>query len=296
MKHALPKKIALVVAITATLGVGYAQASQVASFVAVSSTRGNFTMLAPNGFGATGYNPNYNSLATNNDPNKDPFIRGGAGYAFGGTNNVVFTWTGTLFNSSTDYTGPGGTSNATLSSTTPFFGPTWSAHDIQIFGGGTYSFNTATGGGNGESGTMTMSVGAGQLGVHMLFDWGGNNNIDVVNVWNTSTVFSSCGSSTGTPVASPGVFSSNCLWTGAANPTPQNTAATVWMLASTDNNGDGTYGTPMAGGGPFGGFNANFNVKGTLTQIPIPAAAWLFGSGLMGLAAVARRKKKSNSA
>ena len=28
-----------------------------------------------------------------------------------------------------------------------------------------------------------------------------------------------------------------------------------------------------------------------VTPIPIPAAVWLFGSGLVGLAAVARRKK-----
>jgi hypothetical protein len=31
-----------------------------------------------------------------------------------------------------------------------------------------------------------------------------------------------------------------------------------------------------------------------LTSVPIPAAAWMFGSGVMGLAAVARRKKKTS--
>ena len=45
---------------------------------------------------------------------------------------------------------------------------------------------------------------------------------------------------------------------------------------------------------PFGGF-AGFGyraiLRGTVELVPIPAAVWLFGSGLVGLAAVARRKK-----
>lgn len=37
----------------------------------------------------------------------------------------------------------------------------------------------------------------------------------------------------------------------------------------------------------------SWSTKGiALTSVPIPAAAWLFGSGLIGLAGVARRKKK----
>jgi hypothetical protein len=261
------KKKALALGIALALNVGAVQAAQNACYSFTAATKSNFTMLTANGTGATGYNPNYNSLATNNDPNKNPYILGGAGYAFGGTNNVLFTWDGTLFNSSTDYTGPGGASNATISSTTPFFSQAWTAHDVQLFGPGTYSFNSATGGGATESGTVTMTIAAGQIGAHMLFDWGGNNNIDVVNVWNTNTVFSSCGSSSGTPVASLGVFASNCLWTGAANPAPSNTASTVFLFASTDNDGDGTIGIPMAPGGPFGGFNANFNLKGSYTPV-----------------------------
>lgn len=38
----------------------------------------------------------------------------------------------------------------------------------------------------------------------------------------------------------------------------------------------------------FGGFGYQVILRGT---VPLPAAAWLFGSGLIGLAAVARRKK-----
>lgn len=58
---------------------------------------------------------------------------------------------------------------------------------------------------------------------------------------------------------------------------------------------DGVGGSPMDNG-PFSGYNANFDITTiSITTgpeiIPIPAAVWLFGSGLLGLAAVARRRK-----
>ena len=34
-----------------------------------------------------------------------------------------------------------------------------------------------------------------------------------------------------------------------------------------------------------------FNISGTISAVPIPASAWLFGSGLIGLAGFVRRKK-----
>jgi hypothetical protein len=45
--------------------------------------------------------------------------------------------------------------------------------------------------------------------------------------------------------------------------------------------------------GPFIGYNANFDMT-TLTVVPIPAAAWLFGSGLLGLVGVARRRRNKS--
>jgi hypothetical protein len=89
----------------------------------------------------------------------------------------------------------------------------------------------------------------------------------------------------------------NCLWDGpgyvggfSSNKPAGNT---VWMLTSVDGNGDGVMGIPMALGGPFQGFNANFNanLSPTLEPIPLPAAVWLFGTGLLGLLGVARRRK-----
>ena len=57
----------------------------------------------------------------------------GGGLA-GGTNDVVFTWEGTK---KTSVAASGQVSNATLSSSTPFYGVTWSAHDVTIYGPGT---------------------------------------------------------------------------------------------------------------------------------------------------------------
>lgn len=192
----------------------------------------------------------------------------GAGGFVGGTNDVTMTWDGTVFTSSADYTGPGGASNMTLSSPSTFNGYLWTAHDIQVFAPGTYTFNTATGGGAAETGTQTLTVGTGQLGAHMLFDWNGNNNIDVSVLWNPNGVF-------GTTTAQRNL-------TGTA----------VWNAVSVDGDASGAPGIKMAAGGPFANFQANFNLNGiTPSAVPLPAAVWLLGSGLLGMVGVARRKR-----
>ncbi len=56
----------------------------------------------------------------------------------------------------------------------------------------------------------------------------------------------------------------------------------------------GIGGTPMQTA-PFPGYNANFDISSltvtSISAVPIPAAVWLFGSGLLGLVGIAKRKR-----
>ena len=221
----------------------------------------------------------------------------------GGTNDVVMLWDGNAYSDSSDYDGVGSASNVTASSTTPFEANVWTAHDIQVFVPGSYSFDTTLDGGNDESGIMNVTVATGQIGMHMLFDWGDSDNIDVFVVAESGTVY---GAGTGKFAAGDTALGfaekcvsttaadriTNCGWDGLAFGTDgQPDFSNPWMLATVDGDGDSIMGIPMMPGGPFGGFNAGFNAN--LTGVPIPAAVWLFGSGLLGLVGVARRKKSS---
>lgn len=50
---------------------------------------------------------------------------------------------------------------------------------------------------------------------------------------------------------------------------------------------------PDDGSTNFGNVHYGLNLVGTISSVPVPAAAWLFGSGLLGLVGVARRKAKA---
>ena len=61
---------------------------------------------------------------------------------------------------------------------------------------------------------------------------------------------------------------------------------------------DGIAGSPMIDG-PFTNININFDIGSgnslevlNVSTVPLPGAIWLFGSGIIGLAGLARRKKK----
>lgn len=44
-------------------------------------------------------------------------------------------------------------------------------------------------------------------------------------------------------------------------------------------------------GGPFGGATGYWHIDGKVSPVPVPAAVWLFASGLLGLMASVRKKK-----
>ena len=147
----------------------------------------------------------------------------------------------------TSVTGSIGGGSWSVASTTTFFGSIWTAHSGTTFGPGTYTIDTV------EGGIYTgIQVGANQIGGHILFDWGPNKNIDVVQVWD---------------------FCNTC---GA--------------YTSTDIDGDGVHGIGMLDG-PFATTNANFDFVVPVSAIPVPAAVWLFGSGLIGFLGMTARRK-----
>ena len=49
--------------------------------------------------------------------------------------------------------------------------------------------------------------------------------------------------------------------------------------------------TAIVPDGAFAGVAYQLHMNGTVSAIPVPAAVWLFGSGLLGLVGVARRRK-----
>ena len=220
---------------------------------------------------AHAFTPVYSSTG-NNFTVLDP-----EGASIGGNNTYSFTWDGTYKTISN------GVANATLSSTTKFFSFLWVASNVEILAPGSYSWDTAVGGGNPESGMMNLTVGAGQVGAHMLWDWGNGMNIDVAVLWNINQVWQDP-TGQGDDV--------NDLTVGGTNST-----ATVFTLSSVDGNGDGINGIPMAAGGPFGGFSFNYNIKGLGNftpppQVPEPASLLLIGSGLAGLVGLARGRRR----
>lgn len=201
-----------------------------------------------------------------------------AGGLVGADYGVNFTWNGT-YNTNVATA----VSNATLAPNagSTFFGYTWTAHNVEVYSAAngaptTYNFTypATTNPFPSPAGAYTVTVGAGQVAFTMLFDWIGTS-IPIVEV---------CG---------PGKFS------GVGY-----TDQTVWDCASVDGNGDGIPGIPIAVG-PFQTFNASFNLMGLVAPggqsliggydmnppVPVPAAAWLLGSGLLGLIGATRKYK-----
>ena len=216
------------IALAALMGMGSAQAAQITHTTPVTSNGNNFTIIAPG-----------NSL-------------------IGGTNDVVFTWDGTL-----NTTVAGAVSNATITSDEAFFGLLWDVHDVTLYAPGTYTIFDACPAGNAGCGVgnpVTFTVGADQVGAHMLVNWSVSFDIDVVNVWNKNLPWAAENPASpfytwldnGSGCTPP--IGGTCVIDGLPN-----TDATVFGFISTDVNGDGTAGLPMTDG-PFIDISANFNL------------------------------------
>ena len=187
----------------------------------------------------------------------------GDGVTFGGTNDIVFTWDNTCYNSVAE--ADAGPENMVMGSDSsfPFFGFPWFAHDIKVYcPGGPYTVDSCNAGVTPpDCGPLTFTVPADHLGGHILFDWNVTADIDVAIVWNNST------GGTWQNVVPTGQ-----LYQGPAGPTPALDEFYEWI--SVDADGDGIPGIQFVDG-PFINFRANFNFKTTASgggEVEIPVS------------------------
>jgi hypothetical protein len=240
--------------------------------------------------------------------------------------NVTADWSGlfTILNSA---------GAPTQNTSYPYYGdPTW-GYGVRTQISGSLTFDTSTGsgsatvnpfdffaGGPAVATTVTMQAigdGAGGQGTLVLgnmgFNWNGNNGIPVSIVLDAAGFFGALqgGQTTGSISGVGATPASNNIAKNQYPIGPAPMATTTWnttpigtVVLGTNPSGtlpltnDTVGGSPMLVG-PFAGFSANFdltlvsNLSVTPAVVPVPAAVWLFGSGLLGLVGIARRKKQA---
>jgi hypothetical protein len=147
----------------------------------------------------------------------------------------------------------------------------------------------AIGDGNGGAGPYIQAA--------MQWDWNGNNNVNLNLIMDAGGFFGAGPYSTSQTIdgSSPGSVlpASNGIQNGTLPIGPVPIATSTYDSAF-PLTGDGIGGVPMTDG-PFTGFNFNSDITSltvsSVSTVPLPAAAWLFGSGLLGLLAAGQRKR-----
>ena len=291
MKGAL-KKTALCLAVTAALGTSAAASASTVNF----SFNGLFTMLTSGGTPL-----NNTSYSTNSWSGNRTDITGTMSFnttAGTGTGTVTpFGFFGTASNLkpavaqaiSFQAIGNGQGGAGTLVLGNMLFN--WGGNNgipvsIVLDAAGLFDAGGATG--TYTPGQVINQTSAGDVLPASNYMKSGKFQIGVVPVatttWNTTLVGAAC---TGTNGAS-------CMGRNPSGGTPliaDTVVPTGYSVAQT-----GVGGNPMVAG-PFVGYNANFDITSMtvtgVSAVPVPAAVWLLGSGLLGLVGVARRKRSN---
>lgn len=196
-------------------------------------------------------------------------------------------------------------------------GGSWFAFDLN--GNGNIAISEKTGLSQGTTGLeigTTTSVGAYHVGAPVPGDTNvidapfslslstGSHHLTAAVMGNTTTGLGLGGwtmawsSSSAIPLGSGAWTPTNCAADIAgcgAHSFSNGTAQFIW---------DGVYGhaytlnygatVPAGDPSGLGGFQYFLHLEGTVQAVPVPAAAWLFGSGLFGLAGLLRRKRSSH--
>lgn len=147
--------------------------------------------------------------------------------------------------------------NGFMTSTTTFIGSHWTADQVVWFDTHSSPITWAgTGTANDTANaygnfSYTTQLTGNQVAAGIFWDWSGNDNIPILTIYDC-------------PVSGGGACTGNSL--------PANTQPILGQTVSFN-------------GSTFD----DFPVSGS--AVPVPAAVWLMGSGLLGLVGVARRKK-----
>lgn len=154
-----------------------------------------------------------------------------------------------------------GTGSATLQPSTTFTGFWWTMHSIAL-----------------------TSTGPGTLHADMLIDWGFTGS----QLYQSTTEF---GITPTAPCSGMGCYTVGNTFTLTTLDGYGPCYYTPGYIFTGPDCPDGVLGNPM-NTGPFIGYNNTFSGTLTVTSVvPIPPAVWLFGSGLVGLLGLSRRRK-----
>ncbi len=137
-----------------------------------------------------------------------------------------------------------------------FFSQPWTATPQSVYD--TVGSHTWTGTSPQGAYNYSFSLGAGEIAFGLYFDWSVNMGIPVLAIFDCGT----------------GATGSTCTGIGGSGP----------------NGGVPMQTAPFPGQDPaFNGFISAGSIDAAV--VPVPAAVWLLGSGLIGLVGVARRRK-----